>query len=73
MHGLTRSLLNNMVVGVTEGYHKESGGQRRRLPRRQGGNKLIMNLAIPIPWSSRDPRHRHRGTRSQQDRHFRLR
>ena len=23
LHGLTRSLLNNMVIGVTEGYQKE--------------------------------------------------
>ena len=37
LHGLTRTLLNNMVVGVTEGYKKEGAGrQRRRLPCGQG-------------------------------------
>jgi hypothetical protein len=35
MHGLTRTLLNNMIVGVTEGYTKKTRNSRYRLPSRQ--------------------------------------
>ena len=44
LHGLTRTLLNNMVVGVTEGYKKELqiNGVGYRAAMR--GNKLVMNL-----------------------------
>ena len=31
LHGLTRTLINNMVIGVTDGYTKESRGKRSRL------------------------------------------
>ena len=43
-HGLTRSLLNNMVVGVTEGFKKtlEVNGVGYRVALE--GNKLVMNL-----------------------------
>ncbi|BAN01154.1 50S ribosomal protein L6 [Ilumatobacter coccineus] len=45
MHGLTRSLVNNMVRGVTEGFRKEleihGVGYRAE---QQGPNKLRMNL-----------------------------
>jgi large subunit ribosomal protein L6 len=45
LHGLTRSLLNNMVIGVTEGFRKEleihGVGYRAE---QQGPNKLRMNL-----------------------------
>ena len=34
LHGLTRSLLANMVEGVTKGYEKRLADRRRRLPRR---------------------------------------
>ena len=44
LHGLTRSLLNNMVVGVTDGYKKEleinGVGYRAQMQ----GTKLVMNL-----------------------------
>ena len=44
LHGLTRSLLNNMVVGVTEGYKKtlEVNGVGYRVALE--GGKLVMNL-----------------------------
>ena len=44
LHGLTRTLLNNMVVGVTEGYTKklEVNGVGYRVTKE--GNKLVMNL-----------------------------
>ncbi len=44
MHGLTRTLLNNMIVGVTEGYKKELeiNGVGYRATKEE--NKLVMNL-----------------------------
>ena len=46
LHGLTRSLLHNMVVGVTEGYKKELdvNGVGYRVAKE--GNKLVMNLGF---------------------------
>ena len=46
LHGLTRSLLNNMVVGVTDGYAKtlEINGVGYRA--QKDGNKLVMNLGF---------------------------
>lgn len=45
-HGLTRSLINNMVVGVTEGYEKilqiEGVGYRPKLD----GKTLILNVGF---------------------------
>lgn len=45
-HGLTRSLVNNMVVGVTEGYKKtlEISGVGYRAVKE--GAKLVMNLGL---------------------------
>ena len=44
LHGLTRTLLHNMVVGVTEGFKKELdvNGVGYRVAKE--GNKLVMNL-----------------------------
>ena len=44
LHGLTRTLVNNMVIGVTEGYSKnlEVNGVGYRV-QKQGSN-LVMNL-----------------------------
>ena len=44
LHGLTRTLINNMIVGVTEGYKKtlEVNGVGYRVTLE--GNKLVMNL-----------------------------
>ena len=44
LHGLTRTLLHNMVVGVTDGYKKELdvNGVGYRVAKE--GNKLVMNL-----------------------------
>ena len=46
LHGLSRSLVNNMVVGVTDGYKKEldiSGVGFRAV---KEGKKLVMNLGF---------------------------
>jgi large subunit ribosomal protein L6 len=49
LHGLTRSLLNNMVVGVTEGYRRgleiQGVGYRAQLV----GRKLQLNLGYSHP------------------------
>ena len=44
LHGLTRTLLNNMIIGVTDGYTKtlEVNGVGYRATKQ--GNKLVMNL-----------------------------
>ena len=46
LHGLTRTLLNNMVVGVTEGYKKELdvNGVGYRVAKE--GTNLVMNLGF---------------------------
>lgn len=44
LHGLTRSLLNNMVVGVTEGFKKELEVNGVGYRAQKQGNSLVMNL-----------------------------
>lgn len=49
LHGLTRSLINNMVIGVTEGYKKvlEVNGVGYRVTKQ--GKTLTMNLGYSHP------------------------
>ena len=49
LHGLTRTLINNMVIGVTEGYEKvlEVNGVGYRASK--SGNKLTLNLGYSHP------------------------
>ena len=49
LHGLYRSLINNMVVGVTQGYEKvlEVNGVGYRAAK--SGNKLTLNLGYSHP------------------------
>lgn len=44
LHGLTRSLLHNMVVGVTEGFKKELEINGVGYRAAKQGKKLVMNL-----------------------------
>ena len=55
LHGLTRSLLNNMVVGVTDGYEKklEVNGVGYRAAK--SGNKLTLSLGYSHPVEMIDP------------------
>lgn len=55
LHGLTRSLINNMVVGVTEGYMKtlEVNGVGYRAVKQ--GNKLVLTLGFSHPVEMIDP------------------
>ncbi|MDD2496025.1 MAG: 50S ribosomal protein L6 [Tissierellia bacterium] len=55
LHGLTRTLINNMVVGVTEGYQKvlEIVGVGYRAQKQ--GKKLVLNLGFSHPVEMEDP------------------
>ena len=55
LHGLTRSLLANMVHGVTEGYQKvlEENGVGYRAQKQ--GKKLILSLGYSHPVEMEDP------------------
>lgn len=55
LHGLTRSLINNMVIGVTEGYSKtlEINGVGYRAQKQ--GKKLVLSLGYSHPVEMEDP------------------
>ncbi len=55
LHGLTRTLIHNMVIGVTEGYTKtlEVNGVGYRAAK--AGNKLTLNLGYSHPVEMTDP------------------
>ena len=55
LHGLTRTLINNMVIGVTNGYEKvlEVNGVGYRAAK--SGNKLTLNLGYSHPVEMTDP------------------
>jgi len=44
LHGLSRSLLNNMVIGVTDGFRKELDINGVGFRATKEGKKLVMNL-----------------------------
>ena len=50
LHGLTRSLINNMVVGVTEGYEKklEIHGTGYRVQNKGGALEFALGYSHPI-------------------------
>ena len=55
LHGLTRTLINNMIVGVTNGYEKvlEVNGVGYRASK--AGKKLTLNLGYSHPVEMEDP------------------
>ena len=55
LHGLTRTLINNMIHGVTEGYEKvlEVNGVGYRAAKQ--GKKLTLNLGYSHPVEMEDP------------------
>ena len=55
LHGLTRTLINNMVVGVTAGYEKalEINGVGYKAAKE--GKKLVLNLGYSHPVNMMDP------------------
>lgn len=46
LHGLTRTLINNMVIGVTEGYQKELEINGIGYRANKQGSKVVMNLGF---------------------------
>ena len=55
LHGLTRALLNNMVVGVTEGFRKELEIQGVGYRAEVVGDNLIMHLGYSHPIEVKSP------------------
>ena len=55
LHGLTRTLIHNMVVGVSEGYQKvlEVNGVGYRAQKQ--GKKLVLSLGYSHPVEMEDP------------------
>lgn len=54
-HGLARTLINNMVIGVTEGYSKKLLLVGVGYKAEKKGKKLIMNLGYSHPVEMEDP------------------
>lgn len=54
-HGLARTLINNMVVGVTEGYQKKLQLEGVGYRAEKKGKTLVMNLGYSHPVEMEDP------------------
>ena len=54
-HGLARTLINNMVVGVTEGYEKKLQLVGVGYKAEKKGKNLVMNLGFSHPIELPDP------------------
>jgi large subunit ribosomal protein L6 len=54
LHGLTRSLVNNMVEGVTSGFAKqlEIVGVGYKAETRQGGVRLVVGYSHPVEYEA---------------------
>ena len=55
LHGLTRSLIHNMVVGVSEGYTKELEVNGVGYKAAKQGKKLVLSLGYSHPVEMIDP------------------
>lgn len=55
LHGLTRTLINNMVIGVTEGYTKELEVNGVGYRASKSGKTLTLNLGYSHPVEMKDP------------------
>ena len=55
LHGLTRTLISNMVTGVTEGYTKQLEVNGVGYKVAKSGNKLTLNLGYSHPVIMDDP------------------
>ena len=56
LHGLTRTWVNNMVIGVTEGYSKtlEVVGTGYRVQAKGGGLELALGFSHPVNFEAPD-------------------
>ena len=55
LHGLTRTLINNMVIGVTEGYKKELEVNGVGYRAQKQGKTLVLSLGYSHPVEMVDP------------------
>jgi len=55
MHGLVRTLIDNMIIGVTEGYAKELEIIGTGYRAAKSGNKLALTLGFSHPLELEDP------------------
>lgn len=55
LHGLTRSLINNMVVGVSEGFSKSLEINGVGYKAQKQGNKVVFNLGYSHPIELEEP------------------
>lgn len=55
LHGLTRTLLNNMVVGVTDGFKKELEIQGVGYRALKQGEELVLNVGFSNPVKMAQP------------------
>ena len=55
LHGLTRTLINNMVVGVSTGYEKKLEVNGVGYKASKQGNKLVLALGYSHPVEMEDP------------------
>ena len=55
LHGLTRTLIHNMVVGVSEGYTKELEVNGVGYKAAKQGKKLVLSLGYSHPVEMEDP------------------
>ena len=55
LHGLTRTLINNMVVGVTTGYKKELEVNGVGYKAQKQGKTLVLSLGYSHPVEMTDP------------------
>ncbi len=55
LHGLTRTLINNMIIGVTEGYKKTLEVNGVGYKAQKQGKKLILSLGYSHPVEMEDP------------------
>jgi len=55
LHGLTRTLINNMIIGVTQGFQKGLDIKGVGYRAQKQGKKLIMNLGYSHPVEFEEP------------------
>ena len=55
LHGLTRTLINNMVIGVTSGYEKSLEINGVGYKAAKEGKKLVLSLGYSHPVNMMDP------------------
>jgi len=73
LHGLTRSLLANMVAGVTKGFEKTRKSRASGTVPRSPARSWYSGLEYRTRWKSYRPRDISDGGRRQQDKGFRHR